>query len=180
MQSSASINLIKTKTSVLDDILKWALSVGRLLIILTELVAFTTFIYRFSLDRTLIDLHETIKQEQEIVASLKDKEAEYRNLQERLADIKNVSTYGNRNSKILADVINETPTDITFNSFKIENNTAEIDTNIQSISSLTNFLTILRDYPQSSSVSIERIDNQSLTNSINVIIVIKLKETKKI
>lgn len=180
MQSSASINLIKTKTSVLDDILKWALSVGRLLIILTELVAFTTFIYRFSLDRTLIDLHETIKQEQEIVASLKDKEAEYRNLQERLADIKNVSTYGNRNSKILADVINETPNDITFNSFKIENNTAEIDTNIQSISSLTNFLTILRDYPQSSSVSIERIDNQSLTNSINVIIVIKLKETKKI
>jgi hypothetical protein len=180
MQSSASINLIKTKTSVLDDILKWALSVGRLLIILTELVAFTTFIYRFSLDRTLIDLHETIKQEQEIVASLKDKEAEYRNLQERLADIKNVSTYGNRNSKILADVINETPNDITFNSFKIENNTAEIDTNIQSISSLTNFLAVLRDYPQSSSVSIERIDNQSLTNSINVIIVIKLKEAKKI
>lgn len=180
MQSSASINLIKTKTSVLDDILKWALSVGRLLIILTELVAFITFVYRFSLDRTLIDLHGTIKQEQEIVASLKDKEAEYRNLQERLSDIKNVSINGNRNSKILADVINETPNDITFNSFKIENNTAEIDTNIQSISSLTNFLTVLREYPQSSSVSIERIDNQSLTNSINVIIIIKLKEAKKI
>ena len=80
MQSSASINLLKGRVNLLDEIVKWSLTIGRLLIITVELVAFTAFIVRFSLDRTLIDLHDKIRQEQAIVASLKDTEAKYRNL----------------------------------------------------------------------------------------------------
>ena len=175
MQSSASINLIKSKSNIIDDILRWALSVGRLLIILTEIVAFSTFIYRFTLDRTLIDLHDKIEQEQAIVASLKDREVTYRNLQGRLNDAAEISTNGNKNVKILNDLIEATPSEITFNSFEIGENKVSIDSNIQSISSLTNFLAIIRDYPETSSVTIDRIDNQSLTNSVNVLITIKLK-----
>lgn len=179
MQSSASINLIKSKVNTLDDILKWALSVGRLLVILTELVAFSAFIYRFTLDRTLIDLHEKINQEQAIVASLKDKEAIYRNLQERITDASTITKSGSRNIKILNDVARLTPPEITFNSFAIENNQIDIDSDVQSISSLTNFLVLLRDYSESSSVSVDRIDNQSLTNAINVLITVKLKEAEQ-
>lgn len=175
MQSSASINLIKNKSNLIDEILRWALSVGRLLIILTEIVAFSTFIYRFTLDRTLIDLHDKIKQEQAIVASLEEREASYRNLQGRLNDAGNITANGNKNVKILNDLIEATPSEITFNSFEIGENLASIDSNIQSISSLTNFLAIIRDYPETSSVTIDRIDNQSLTNSVNVLITIKLK-----
>lgn len=175
MQSSASINLIKSKSNIIDDILRWALSVGRLLIILTEIVAFSTFIYRFTLDRTLIDLHDDIKQEQVIVESLKDRELTFRNLQGRLNDAAELSTNGNKNVKILNDLIEATPSEITFNSFEIGENKVSIDSNIQSISSLTNFLAIIRDYPETSSVTIDRIDNQSLTNSVNVLITIKLK-----
>lgn len=176
---SASINLIKSKTNILDEILRWALSIGRLLIILTELVAFSTFIYRFTLDRTLIDLHEKINQEQAIVGSLKTRESTYRNLQGRIADAAIITKTGNKNIKVLNDIIDATPSEISFNSFTIENNQISIDSNIQSISSLTNFLAIIKDYPETSSVTIERIDNQSLTTSINVLINVKLKETTK-
>ncbi len=175
MQSSVSINLIKSKSNLIDEILRWALSIGRLLIILTEIVAFSTFIYRFTLDRTLIDLHDKIKQEQAIVASLEDREASYRNLQGRLNDAANITINGNKNVKILNDLIAATPSEITFNSFEIGEGVVSIDSNIGSISSLTNFLAIIRDYPETSSVTIDRIDNQSLTNSVNVLITIKLK-----
>lgn len=178
MQSIASINLIKSKVNILDEILKWALGIGRLLVIVTELIAFSTFIYRFTLDRTLIDLHEKINQEQAIVASLKEREAVYRNLQGRIMDASRITKSGSRNIKILNDVAKLTPSEIAFNSFAIENNQIAIDSNVQSIASLTNFLVLLRDYSESSSVSVDRIDNQSLTNSINVLITVKLKETE--
>lgn len=176
MQSSASINLIKSKANILDEILKWALSIGRILVIITELVAFSTFIYRFTLDRTLIDLHEKINQEQAIVASLKDKEAIYRNLQARLMDSSRITQTGSRNIKILNDVAKLTPAEISFNSFAIENNQITIDSDVTSIASLSNFLILLRDYSESSSVSVDRIDNKSLTSSINVLITVRLKE----
>lgn len=179
MQSSASINLIKNKSTTLDEIVRWALSVGRLLIILTELVAFSTFIYRFTLDRTLIDLHEKISQQQAIVASLKDREATYRNLQERINEAEKITKSGNINAKILNDIIDKTPSEITYNSFAIENNQIAINSNVKSISSLTNFLKIINDYPQTSSVKIDKIDNQSLTSSLNVLITVKLKGVNK-
>ena len=179
MQSSASINLIKSKVNIFDEILKWALTVGRLLVILTELTAFSAFIYRFTLDRTLIDLHEKINQEQAIVASLKDREAIYRNLQGRITDAATITKSGSRNVKILNDVAQLTPPEITFNSFAIENNQIDIDSDVRSISSLTNFLALLRDYSESSSVSVNRINNQSLTNAINVLITVKLKEIQQ-
>lgn len=179
MQGTESINLIKSKANKLDEVIKWALSIGRLLIILTELVAFSTFLYRFTLDRTLIDLHEKINQEQAIVASLKDREEIYRNLQGRITDISKITKSGSRNIKILNDVARLTPTEITFNSFAIEGNQIAIDSDVGSIPSLTNFLTLLRDYSETSSVSVDRIDNQSLNNAINVLTTVQLKETEQ-
>ncbi|MBI2621136.1 MAG: PilN domain-containing protein [Candidatus Levybacteria bacterium] len=179
MQSIASINLIKSRTNILDDILKWALTVGRLLVILTELVAFSAFIYRFTLDRTLIDLHDKINQEQAIVASLKDREDVYRNLQGRIDDASRITEVGQRNVKILNDIAKLTPPEITFTSFMIEKNLVTIEANIASLSSLTNFLTLLREYPEISSVSLDRIENQALTNSISVLITLNLKEARQ-
>lgn len=179
MQSSVSINLIKSKVNILDEILKWALTVGRLLVIITELVAFSTFIYRFSLDRKLIDLHTKINQEQAIVASLKDRENLYRSLQERISVASTITDHGNRNVRILNDITKFTPPTITFNAFTTENNKITIDSSVKSISSLSIFINLLRDYPQTSSVSVDRIDNQSLTTSVNVLITVKLKEDNR-
>lgn len=176
MHSSSSVNLVKRKTNLLDEILKWALSVGRLLIIITEIAAFSAFIYRFSLDRTLIDLHSKIKQEQAIVESLKDKERAYRNLQERILWASAYNSTGDRRVRILEDVVKFTPSEITFNTFLIENEDIKIDLNISSISSLNAFIETLRSYPQISSVSIDSISNKNEKNAVNVTISAKLKK----
>lgn len=179
MQSSASINLLKNKENFLDEALKWALTVGRLLVIIAEIVAFSSFIYRFSLDRTLIDLHSKIKQEQAVVASLRDQEGRYRNLQERIALATKVSTNDTKNVQIFNDIAKITPIDITYNSFVLSNNDIRIDANVRSITSLTKFIDSLKKYPQISSVNIDRIRNKTASSSIDVFISAKLKRSSK-
>ena len=176
MQASASIDLVKNKANILDEILKWALNFGRLLVIIVEIVAFSSFIYRFSLDRTLIDLNDKIKNEQAIVESIKENEAIYRNLQGRLLIAKKVSAQGSMNHKILNNIVNLTPDQITFNSFSIENNEILIESNVGSISSLTNFINSLKDYKEIGLVTITNIENQPQTNTVTVSIKATLKE----
>ena len=176
MQSSASINLVKRKINLLDEILRWALSVGRLLVIITEIVAFSTFIYRFSLDRTLIDLHTEIKNKQAIVESLKERENTYRRFQERILAASITSQQAGINVKILNDIVELTPPEITFNSFSINNGEAIIDSNINSVSSLSNFISVLRAYSEFSSVNIKSIQSNISGTSVKVTISAKLKE----
>lgn len=175
MQSSASINLVKKKVNVIDEILKWALSVGRLLVILTEIVAFSAFIYRFSLDRTIIDLHAKIKEEQAIISSISDREKQYRNLQERISDASKLGELGNRNVVFLNEIVKFTPGEISFNSFTLDSEKIAINASITSVSAMSAFINSLREHPRVSSVSIDSISNKSLDSSVNVIITARLR-----
>ncbi len=176
--STKSIDLLKNRTNLLDEFIKWALSFGRLLIIVVEVVAFTAFIWRFTLDRQLIDLNDKIKQEQAIIEATKSREDTYRNLQQRLASLKLINTNGNKSFKIMNDIVAFTPAEITFNSITIENDQLKIDSNVQNIASLTSFINSLREYKQIDSVNINSIQNRSQSSSVNVIISAKLKEGK--
>ena len=49
--SPASINLVKkNEKSSVDKFINWTLSIGRLIVIITEIIAISAFLYRFSLD----------------------------------------------------------------------------------------------------------------------------------
>ena len=176
MQSSASVNLIKVQTNAYDNILHWALSIGRLLIIITEIIAFSAFVYRFTLDRTLIDLHSKIKQEAVILDSLKDKETLYRNIQERILLVKDITIKGDEKIQTINDIISLTPQGITFNSFDLREDGLSIDSNIQSVTSLTTFIRSLRSYPKVASVNISSIKNNVEGSGINVLMSVKFKE----
>src|SRR6185312_966933 len=84
--SSITINLAKHRgESFVDRFIRFALTTGRVVVILTEVIALGAFLYRFTLDRTLVDLHDRIQQGQAVVNLLKDNETTFRNLQDRLA-----------------------------------------------------------------------------------------------
>jgi len=178
MQTSASINLLKGRVNWLDQAIKWALTVGRLLIIIVEFVAFGTFILRFSLDRTLIDLSDKIKQEQAIVASLKDREATYRNLQERLMVASKITGQAQSSKKIVLDIFDLTPVEIKFDNFTLQNGKINMTTKVRSTAALTAFLESLRNYPGISSVSVDSIGNKTTDGSLSVGITAVLKNTQ--
>lgn len=173
------INLIKDKkVSFTDKFINWALTIGRLVVILIELLALSAFIYRFSLDRKIIDLHSKIKQEQAIVNYLKNNETTYRNLQDRILLASNFSSSGPSIFKISKDVLSFVPKDMIINSFYINKNRININANVQSALSLNQFMNALKNYPSTDTVSLDNIENKPASSIIIFNATVLIKQTE--
>lgn len=165
---SISINLVKGRNkSFLDKFIKWALTGGRLIVILTESLALFTFLYRFDLDRKLIDSHDRIAQKQAIVKLLKNNEDKYRNLQNRISIASTLSS-NNQISDKFQKITKETPQDIIFNNLVLSENFIRVDAVAQSIISLNNFIKTLKSDKEVSSISLDRIENKTSNGTISV------------
>lgn len=157
----SSINLIKNKQIPLfDKFMNWALTVGRLIVILTEIVAIAAFIYRFSLDERLIDLHAGIKDKQTLISLLKQDEDRYRNLQDRIALASDLMEKNAKTNKVIFDIVGLVPQGTTIESLAFNKDKLTLSTDINSVSSLTNFINALKDYPDIKAVSIDNIENK--------------------
>lgn len=173
-ESSLSINLIKDKQiPFVDKFMNWALTVGRLIVIITEIVAIGAFLYRFSLDEKLVDLHSTIKQKQNFILLLKQDENKYRDVQERLALASSFSDISNKTYKSFQDIINLTPKNVKFTNFALNKDRMNISLNATSISLLNDFVNLLRGYPDIKSVSIDNIESKISGISFNITAVLK-------
>lgn len=157
----SSINLIKNKQIPLfDKFMNWALTVGRLIVILTEIVAIAAFIYRFSLDEKLIDLHSSIKQKQNLISLLRQDEDKYRNLQDRIALASDLMEKNAKNNKIVFDIVGLVPQGATIDNLTFNKDKLSLSADVNSVSSLTNFINALKDYPDIKAVSIDNIENK--------------------
>ncbi|MBI4089377.1 MAG: hypothetical protein HY424_01560 [Candidatus Levybacteria bacterium] len=160
-ESFPSINLVKNQqVPLLDRFMSWALTVGRLIVILTEIVAVIAFIYRFSLDEKLVDLHSKIKQKQTLISLLKSDENKYRNLQDRIALAATFSEKGSKANKTVKGIIDLMPPGIKIDNFTLNKDRINIDMNIASIPQLTAFINSLKSYPEIKSISIDNIENK--------------------
>ncbi len=176
-KKSASINLIKTdKKDTLNQIVNWALTIGRALIILVEVIALSALLYRFVLDNQLRDVHTKIKQEQAILESQKGYEQTYKNLQDRLSVISSVSDKGAESVKIFKKIISFAPLGMTFSNIALAENTLRVEANVNSIYPLSSFINSLKEYKDVESVSIDKIENKTSNAVITVSISIVLKQ----
>lgn len=176
-----SVNLVKTGQNLFfERFINWALTIGRAVVILTELIALIAFLYRFSLDQQLIDLHSKIKQEQAIVAYLKDSEDTYRNLQERLTVASNTTKAANSKLKIFNDIINLTPAGITFSDFTLSSSALRINADVETVGSLTELVESLKKYSGIETVSLDKIENRPSNGLIKVTITALLKNKNTI
>lgn len=176
--SYLDINLVKKRVSFTDKFLSWALSAGRVVVILTEIVALSAFVYRFFLDRQLIDLHAKIRQEQAIVAFSKTSEDRYRNLQDRISVAQRFSQLSADELKVLQDILALSPTDTTFDNLTTSDTAVKITASFTRISQLGTFIDSLKSYPSIASISIEKIENIPSSSLISVSITGTLKPNK--
>jgi len=75
--------------------LQWALSVGRYIVIFTELVVIVSFATRFTLDRQVTDLNSSINQKKMVIESYGDLEERFLFIQQQLADYQQLKTESN-------------------------------------------------------------------------------------
>lgn len=100
---------------------QWALSIGRYIVIFTELVVILCFIARFGLDRQVTDLNGKIHQKQLIIESYGSLEKDFRAVQKKIDDYSQIEK-----NLDLADTFPKfqyiVPNDITLTNLQITQN----------------------------------------------------------
>jgi hypothetical protein len=155
-------------------VIRWVTSVGRFVIVFTELIVICAFLSRFWLDRTNSDLSEIVRQQKAILESTSDFETEYASLQKKLQVIKKYYANQPEYDKKIATLVESTPEDINFSNLLIshspKNNevTATITLTAYQESSIVSFISNLIANPQISSVDIRTIEKKPNDAKYNV------------
>lgn len=158
--SKTKINLSKKSRSNIQNVVySWVINIGRIIIVLTELMALSALFYRFLVDKQIIDLHDRIKREETILSQQEGKESEYRNIQERLKLAESITESTEKRSRLLSFILNRMQTgNIQITNFEANQNGMIIDGNASSIFSINNFVNELKTYPDVLSIVIDEIN----------------------
>jgi len=177
-EKTKSINLLPNKgESLVDLVLSWALTIGRLLIILTETLALSIFLYRFSLDVKIADLHDLIKNKSAIVSQFRDTELTARNLQARLAIAQKLDAKSTMTVNAFSDIIELGRGQVTFKNLIASSTGVHIDVQGANSASLNTFVNRLKNYPNIKSINIDSVENKTDTSLIEIQITANLKST---
>lgn len=166
----------KNRQSIEQIFFKWALNVGRVIIIATELIALAALSFRFIMDRQIIDLHDKIKRDEIYIKSQEPKERKYRNIQSRLAYIKAISEESREKIDTLNQVLGFTNNGfITVNNLAIYNTSISMSGSSSSLFSLNSFIDAMKKNPVVTSIALDEINSSD--HGINFKLSITLKES---
>jgi hypothetical protein len=117
-----NINLIIKSGETLnfsEQFLSWALTYGRYIIIITQIVVLSVFFARFKLDRDHTDLKETVLQKQALIESVSDMEKEIIKTQLKLSQIKTIITNKDQFLELITFLQDNVSTDTSFNTLSV-------------------------------------------------------------
>lgn len=106
---------------------KWALTAGKTIVILTEFVVILAFLDRFKLDRDLNDLSEQISQKQYVVENFSDVEEQMRDLQLRLDRVEEIEEKSINISSEWEALKGKVPSSVTLQQLQISNEELSIN-----------------------------------------------------
>lgn len=106
-------------------VLGWAVSAGRVIVVITELVVILAFLSRFWLDRQLTNLNEQIKQRVTLIHASENFEQQFRTTQSKLATFTQITQAPN-SPAILEQILNLVPQDVVATQALIDRSRAQI------------------------------------------------------
>lgn len=159
-KKQVNINLIVKEElgeSFSGQVLSWALTYGRYIIILTQIIVLTVFFLRFKLDRDHTDLKEATSQKAAIIESVSDLEDEIRRVQGRLANIRQISTNQDALLKILQFFQENIPSNVNFNTLILSSDKIAFSATAGSFKSFSFLLSELQRNDRFIDVTLEEI-----------------------
>lgn len=173
------INLIgKPDIPITQGFLKWATNIGRIIIVVTELVALSALLYRFTIDRKIIDLHDQIKKSQLFVQAQSAKEADYRSIQTRLENITAIEKATKTKVNIMNGILESINRgEFSSTNLTVSENTIAINGVAVSIFSLNNFIDNLKQNTNVASISLDDVSSSSLGVKFRLSIELKGEKT---
>lgn len=137
--------------------LTWLLTVGRYIVIFTELIVILAFLSRFKLDRDLTDLYKQIEQKQAVIQSYADFESEFRFLQKQLTTVQSLRKEQLQTKQLLGEIAALTPIDVYFSDLSINGNKASFTANALSEAGLATLINNLKKSPRFSNLEISSL-----------------------
>lgn len=163
MPPRRKINLLPQnnfESSNAGKFLQWAVSVGRWIVVFTELVVICAFLSRFYFDTKLANLFDDIKQKKAIVASAANFEETFRNTQSKMKEIRILLTGEVKPSIIITEISNLLPPDVSLTSFSVEKNNLTLVGYSLSKSGLQSFWQNLTKYTKISGLTLNNISSR--------------------
>jgi len=161
-------------------VLLWLTSVGRYIIVITELLVISGFISRFWLDRRNADLSEAIRQKKAIVESTIQFEKDYKTIQDKLLIIKDAYAKQSDFSNKIITLADSTPDNIIYQTFNVNkvNNliTITLSANALTEDAVVEFISKLLKQKQIQGVDIKTIEKKPKDNKYLVNLVITFKD----
>ncbi len=144
--------------TIIGRVLRWAVSVGRYIVMFTELIVIISFATRFSLDRQLTDLNDSINQKSNLIQSYGDLEQNIKSAQNKLDQYQQLEQQKN-----LADVFPALsaiiPSDVILQTLSIKTNQISLTGTTQSQTSLNLLVNNIQLSTAFRNVSIDRIES---------------------
>lgn len=152
--------------------IKWATTVGRWVMTLTELIVVSAFISRFWLDRQNSDLSDIIRQKQAILESTQEFETDYLSLQKRLDFIKAFYSQNHNYGDKIDSLINSTPPELIYKNINITNLSDKTNANAVVIAfnenSIIKFISNLMSNTDIETVRINQIEKKPKENNYSI------------
>lgn len=158
--ANININLVPQDPffdTLLGKTLKWAVSVGRYIVMFTELIVIISFATRFSLDRQVTDLNQAINQKESVIRSYGDLEDQVRSTQAKLEQYQQLEQQKN-----LVDVFPSlstiTPADVLLDELVIRPTNVTLGGSTLSQSSLNLLINNVQLSDEFFNVSVDKIE----------------------
>jgi len=153
----------KWEQGTIGRILKWALTVGRFIVVFTELIVILAFLSRFKFDRDLTDLNEEIKQKKAIVTASAGFEKDFRFLQKQIETIEKLKNKQLAVDLILNEISSLVPIDITLSDFSVQKQTLTLTASALSEQGLATFLANLKNSKRFTNLVLSQLSTDTQT-----------------
>jgi Tfp pilus assembly protein PilN len=157
----------------------WALSIGRWVVIIVDIIVICAFLSRFKLDQDKANIDEKIKIKQNIVQSLQPTEKEFRSLQLRLIQIKNLQTKQSNVVPLVSTIAKVLPADVILSNFSYQEGGISASGVALSEESLGKFLAGLINSPTLTEINLSSVSQKQGDSGISFSLSAKIKNNNQ-
>lgn len=156
------INLTGESKELFGKVLTgWAVNSGRVIIVATELIALGALLYRFIVDRRIINLQDTIAKQEQTLSILAPQEATYRNIQARLLHINSLTDSTNKIITAYLYMLGLVSTkDFNITQIALNKNQVAVDGSTSSVFALNDLIETLKKNDEMDEISLDQIESK--------------------
>lgn len=138
--------------------LQWSMGAGRYIVIFTEIVVILSFAARFTLDRQVTDLNETLYDQMQQLEGLAEDEAAFRLAQAQLSVIKKNQEISNI-LDVFGALSQVVPAEVILDRLSISQNAISLESTALTQASFITFINNLQLTPQFNSIRIGKVES---------------------